>query len=118
MVGEVLAVVGTVSPTVRRISPILLVKPLRPGLRDVDLLPCSRRLVLAATTASVMLRNFIGLLKDYNNDIIEHRIVTNQDDEEDRETEEASWFACLHFSFFLDLNAAMVWACRYYCYIG
>ena len=39
MVGEVLAVVGTVSPTVRRISPILLVKPLRPGLRDVDLLP-------------------------------------------------------------------------------
>ena len=40
-----------------------------------------------------MLRNFVGLLKDDNNDIIEHRIVINQEDDEDGETEEASWFA-------------------------
>ena len=65
-----------------------------------------------------MQKYFIGLLKDDNNDIIEHRIVIKQEDEEGVETEETSWFACPHFSFFLLNDIAMVWACRYYCCIG
>ena len=49
----------------------------------------SRRLVLAVTTASKALRNFIGLLKDdkiENNDKV---IDINKDEEEGEETDES-----------------------------